>query len=113
VERGLIRRGAIVTVALAGDYGKPRPALVVQSDLYQGHASVAVCPLTTEIAAAIRETRVAMAPDAINGLRAPSQAMIDKITVAPRGKIGAVIGEADEETMRRVTRALAVFLGVV
>ena len=30
----LIKRGDIVTCALSGDYGKPRPAVVVQSDLF-------------------------------------------------------------------------------
>ncbi|MHB8211101.1 MAG: type II toxin-antitoxin system PemK/MazF family toxin [Acidithiobacillus sp.] len=29
-----MNRGAVVVVALQGDYGKPRPALVVQSDMF-------------------------------------------------------------------------------
>lgn len=29
-----MRRGDIVTIALQGDYGKPRPALIIQSDLF-------------------------------------------------------------------------------
>lgn len=27
-----MKRGDIITVALSGDYGKPRPAVVVQND---------------------------------------------------------------------------------
>lgn len=41
-----MQRGDIVTVSLPRDYGKPRPALVVQSDLLQELDSVLVCPIT-------------------------------------------------------------------
>ncbi len=37
-----MKRGDLVTIALPGDYGKPRPALVVQSDLFSEHPSVTV-----------------------------------------------------------------------
>lgn len=108
-----MRRGAFVTVVVPGDYGKPRPALVVQSDLFDRLISVVLVPLTTFDRAEPSEVRLDVAPSAENGLRDISQIMIDKVTVVPVDKIDGVIGMADEALMLRVSRALAVFLGVV
>lgn len=44
----VIQRGDLVVVALSGDYGKPRPALVVQSDDFQALPSVTVLRITSE-----------------------------------------------------------------
>ena len=45
-----MRRGDLVTIALQGDFGKPRPALVVQSDLFNtDHATVSVLPITSAV----------------------------------------------------------------
>ena len=45
-----ITRGDVVLVVAPGDYGKPRPAVVVQSDLFNPtHASVVVCPVTSDL----------------------------------------------------------------
>jgi len=106
-------RGDFVTVAIAGDFWKPRPALVVQSDLFSELPSVVVCPLTTHLRTDADQFRLDVAPTEANGLREASQITIDKITVIPGAKIGAVIGRADDTLMLRVNRALAVFLGVV
>jgi len=108
-----MRRGDFVTVAMAGDFGKPRPALVVQSDLFAELPSVVVCPLTTHLRNDADQFRLDVAPSDANGLREPSQITIDKNTVIRAAKIGAVIGMADDALMLRVNRALAVFLGVV
>lgn len=109
----LIRRGQFVTVAMTGDYGKPRPGLVVQSDLFIGLPSVVICPLTTTIRTDADQFRLDVLPSPQNGLREPSQVTIDKITVVPGGKIGAVIGMADDALLLRVNRALALFLSIV
>lgn len=106
-----MRRGDLVTVSLSGDYGKPRPALVIQSDLFSEHPSLTVLPLTSELRAAPL-FRIDVVPDADNGLRLPSQVMVDKAHTVRREKIGTPIGRLDETTMLTVTRALAVFLGV-
>lgn len=106
-------RGRFVTVATSGDYGKPRAALVVQSDLFAELPSVVICPLTTTLRDDADQFRLDEAPSPRNGLREPSQIAIDKITVVPVAKIGAAIGAADEALLLRVNRALAVFLGVV
>jgi mRNA interferase MazF len=105
-----MRRGDLVTIALSGDYGKPRPALVIQSDLFDQHPSVTILPLTSEL----RKTplfRITVEPDPGNGLRKPSQVMIDKTQTVPREKIGSTIGRLDDESLMAIDRALAVFLG--
>jgi mRNA interferase MazF len=105
-----MRRGDLVTIALPGDYGKPRPALVIQSDLFDQHPSVTILPVTSEL----RETplfRIQVEPEATNGLRKSSQVMVDKAQTVPREKIGGTIGRLDDESLLAIDRALAVFLG--
>lgn len=106
-----MKRGAIVTVALQGDLGKPRPALVIQSDLFDSHPSVTILPITSML----RPTplfRIAVEPSAENGLARPSQIMVDKPQSVARGKIGPVLGCVDDTQLLAVSRALAVFLGL-
>jgi mRNA interferase MazF len=105
-------RGQFVTIVLAGDYGKPRPALIVQSDLFAELSSIVVCLLTTSLRDDADQIRITVEPSAENGIRQVSQICIDKISVLPAGKIGAVIGQADDALMLRVTRSIAVFLGI-
>lgn len=105
-----MKRGSVVTIALSGNYGKPRPALVVQSNYFTEHPSVSVLPITSEL----RPTplfRIDVEPDEINGLRKRSQIMVDKIQTVPAEKIGKVIGVLDDATMMEVNRALALWLG--
>lgn len=106
-----MKRGDLVTVALQGSHGKPRPALIVQADGFPHSSHVAVLLLTTlERDAPLM--RVSIPATAATGLNEPSFAMLDRITTAPRDKIRAVIGEADEATMLTIARLLAVFLGL-
>ena len=105
-----MRRGDLITVALQGDLGKPRPALVIQSDLFDAHPSVTILPVTSEL----RDTplfRIRVNPTELNGLSKPSQVMVDKPQSVARKKVGAVFGRLDDEAMLAVNRALAVFLG--
>ena len=107
-----MRRGDLVTIVLQGTYGKPRPALIIQSDLFSEHPSVIIIPITSEL----RDTplfRVPVRYGESSGLRKPSEVMVDKVQTIPREKIGAVFGRLAEEDMLAVNRALAVFLGVV
>ena len=105
-----MRRGDLVTVALQGDLGKPRPALVIQSDLFDAHPSVTILPVTSELRIAPL-FRIAVNPNELNGLSRPSQIMVDKPQSIAREKVGSVMGRLDDETMLAVNRALAVFLG--
>ena len=106
-----MKRGYLVIIALKGDYGKPRPALIIQSDLFSEHPSFTILPLTSEL----RPTplfRIAIDPRAENGLRVPSQVMIDKAQTVSADKLGAVIGSLNDGELLAVTRALSVFLGI-
>ena len=106
-----MRRGDFVTVALQGDLGKPRPALVIQSDLFADHPSLTLLPVTSDLRDAPL-LRLAVAPLPANGLRVPSQIMIDKPQSVGRDKIGATIGHLDAAGMVAVNRAITVFLGL-
>jgi mRNA interferase MazF len=105
-----VKRGDLVTASLAGDSGKPRPALVIQSDLFDAHPSVTVLPVTSELRD-VPLFRVRVEPTVDNGLRKPSEVMIDKAHTIAREKIGKTIGQLDDESMLAVNRGLAVFLG--
>lgn len=105
-----LRRGDVVTVALQGDMCKPRPAMVIQSDLCDVHPSVTILPITSELRDAPL-FRIALRAGEVTGLARASQVMVDKPQSIPREKIGSVCGRADDETMLAVNRALAVFLG--
>ena len=107
----MTRRGDLVTVALQGSYGKPRPALVVQSDLLTDLESVVLCPVTSELRNAA--FRVTVEPNPVNGLRALSQVMVDKLSTLPRTKISEPFGRLDEERMKTVDRALLLVVGVI
>lgn len=104
-------RGDFVTISLQGDFGKPRPALVIQSDQFNEHATVTVLPVTgTMVAAPL--LRVTVQPDASNGLQKPSQVMVDKAMTVKRDKVGPAFGRIEADALVEVERCLAVFLGI-
>lgn len=106
-----VRRGDLVTVALQGDFGKPRPALIIQSDRFTDLGSVVILPLTsTLIDAPLLRPTVEPSPD--NGLRAPSQIMLDKPMTVKADKVGPAFGHLDDLAMIGVSRSLALFLGL-
>jgi len=106
-----LKRGDVVIVVMQGDYGKPRPALIIQSDLFSETASVVILPITsTRIEAPL--LRVEIPADAETGLRVPSDLMVDKVLTVRRDRIGQVIGQAPEEVTQAASRNLAVFLGI-
>jgi mRNA interferase MazF len=106
-----VKRGDFVTIALSGDYGKPRPALVVQADHFAALPSLTVLPLTSDL----RDEhllRITIEPTGQNGLNRPSQVMIDKITTIPRARAGKQIGVVAPRTMQVIEGALARFLAL-
>jgi mRNA interferase MazF len=105
-----MRRGELVTISLPGTYGKPRPALVIQSNLFDAHPSVTVLPVTSELRD-LPLFRVQVEPSKANGLRAVSEVMVDKAHTVAREKVGSRIGQLEDEAMRAVNRALVTFLG--
>jgi len=105
-----VRRGDLVTVAMPGDFGKPRPALVIQSDQFTDTATVSVLLISGTLVDAPL-VRLEVEPSPQNGLRKRSQVMVDKIMTVKRDKLGEPFGRLDDETMIAVNRALALFLG--
>ena len=106
-----MKRGDLVLVATPGDYGKPRPAMIVQTCLFSEHPSMTICLLTSRI----NQTplfRYSVDPDANNGLSAISQVQIDKIMTVPRLKIGEIIGKLTEKQMSEITKLLALWIGI-
>ena len=111
MPRSKARRGDIVILALLGDFGKPRPALVVQADLFAAHTTVTVLLFTSTLVDAPL-LRVTVSPNYENGLLQPSQVMVDKTMTIKRSKLGKVIGHLDAATLVEIERRLAVFLGI-
>ena len=106
-----MRRGDFVTIAMQGDFGKPRPALVIQSDSFNEHTSVTVLPVTSTLVAAPL-LRVTVPPTPESGLQKPSQVMVDKAMTVKRDKVGPAFGRIDADLLVEVERFLAVFLGI-
>lgn len=106
-----MRRGDLVTVALQGDFGKPRPALVIQSDRFDTSATVTVLLVTSTLVEAPL-FRIGVEPSVENGLRAASQIMVDKAMTVRRERIGTTIGRLDDDVMLAVERSLALWFGL-
>jgi mRNA interferase MazF len=107
-----LRRGDVLTVVLPGKFGKPRPAVLVQSDLLNPtHSTLLVCPITSFLEEAL-EFRVDIRPDAGNGLCKASQAMVDKVQAIKREKIGRVVGRLGKDVLAQIDRTLAVVIGL-
>lgn len=97
-------RGDLVTIAMQGDFGKSRPALVIQADQFSQHSSATVLPITSTMVAAPL-LRVAVQPSAENGLQKPSQVMVDKAMTVKREKIGSKLGRIDQAVLVEIGRA--------
>lgn len=106
-----MKRGDIVTVAAQGDYGKPRPAVVIQSDALNLADSVLVA-LFTSTANDAPLYRLNVEPSSANGLRSASQIMVDKILAFPRVKCGAVMGQLERQHLLALNSMLLVMIGL-
>jgi mRNA interferase MazF len=110
---GGLRRGDIVLVALKGDYGKPRPAVVIQSDVLteEDCDSVVICPMSSA-RTEVETFRVVVDPSSDNGLRAPSEVMVEKVVGVPRARLRQVVGHLDQASMHALERTLFFVLGL-
>jgi mRNA interferase MazF len=106
-----IARGDLVSAVLAGDYGKPRPVLIMQDDAFGSLHSLTVLPLTSDLQPS-PAVRIRVEPSRGNGLQKLSEIMVDKTQTVTRSKIGRRIGFLDEATMRAASVALRQFLGL-
>ncbi len=104
-----MRRGDVVTVVA----GKPRPAIVVQSDHLLPYPMIIVVPLTSDIDARPPPfTRMTVDPSPINGLRSVSQIMVDRIIGLPSTGLRPTNGRLEEDKLTELTRLLALWLGI-
>jgi mRNA interferase MazF len=107
-----MRRGDVVTVAASGDYGKPRPAVIVQSDAFpETHASVVVCQITSKLFDA-PDFRITIDPSRANGLRMTSQIVADKPVTVRLERVGKIVGRLVADDIRRLNAALAFVMGL-
>jgi mRNA interferase MazF len=107
-----MKRGDLVVAVFPGEYGNPRPAIIVQtSATSESHPSLTLCPLTSDLDE-FPEVRVRIAPSSDTNLRAASDAMVDKLHTLPRAKVRARIGSIDSEAQRSLDTALRVWLGL-
>ncbi len=106
-----MKRGDVAIVSVPGNYGKPRPAIVIRSDRIAQTDSVLVCLLTsTERVAPLY--RLALEPTRGNGLRVPSQIMTDKIHAMRRDRVSGPIGSLSVEDVERLNTALSLVVGL-
>ena len=108
-----MRRGDVVIVPGGPDYGKSRPAVVVQTDaVTQVWNSVIVCPLSSHETAVPTFARIDLRPSAENGLRKNSQIVVDKITTYPIDKVHGPIGRIDDQALKVLNSSLILILGL-
>ena len=106
-----MRRGDIVTVAMQGDFGKPRPAVVIQTDALLGTRHVIVCPLTSS-GSDLPAMRYQIEATPENGLRADSLVMLNNVSTVSRARCGDVLGSLSAEQMTAINERLAFVLGL-
>ncbi|MET3892590.1 mRNA interferase MazF [Bosea sp. OAE506] len=106
-----MKRGDIVIVAASGDYSKPRPAVVVQSDgMPANHPSIVVCQMTSLLSEA-SDFRITLEPTIANGLRLRCQIMVDKPTTVKTERISRSIGRLTTDELSRLDKSLGAVLG--
>lgn len=101
-----------MTTVVAGDYGKPRPGVVIQSDFLRPTDSILICLVTSTLRDA-PTYRLSIGPEGGTGLRVASQVQLDKVMAVPRERIGGVIGRLPDETLAELNRRLAFIIGLV
>jgi len=107
-----MERGDIIVCALSGDYGKPRPAVVIQSDLFNPtHNSITICPITSHLIEAPL-FRLSLKPNKLTGLTLYSQIMIDKIATIKFEKVTKKIGELSSEEIEELNSTLKLWLNL-
>ena len=108
-----MRRGDIVTVAAGSGFGgKPRPALVIQDDAYLHISTVLIALISSDDRAARLSVSVTVDPTAVNGLRTRSYVMVHELVTVRIEKLDNHIGVLEDVLLRRVNRALIMFMGL-
>jgi mRNA interferase MazF len=106
-----VKRGELWTVSGGTHAQKPRPALIIQDDLFAASESIILLPLTSQLTDAPL-LRLTVEPGQLTGLESVSQIMVDKLTTVRRANLGRRVGRVDAKTMVAVEQSLAIFLGL-
>jgi mRNA interferase MazF len=106
-----LKRGDIIAVAPPGEFGKPRPALVIQSNLSLPGPTITFLPITSDLNR-VPLIRIPVEPSATNGLLKPSEVMVDMIQTSSASRVGKIIGHLDRQNMQLVEAALLIHLGL-
>lgn len=107
------RGDVVVGSTRSGFGGKPRPALVIQSDAYSGISTVILALMSSDDDASRIDSNITVEPSPENGLRKRSWVMVHSLATARVDEIDQRIGAIDSVTMQRVDLALLLFLGLV
>jgi mRNA interferase MazF len=108
---GGLKRVDLVAIAVQGEFGKPRPALVIRANPFEAHSTFTVL-LTSSTMVDAPIFRITIQPSLQNGLQKPSQVMVDKAMTFLADKVGVTIGQLDPDSLLAVDRSLAIFLGI-
>ncbi|MBK8460442.1 MAG: type II toxin-antitoxin system PemK/MazF family toxin [Micropruina sp.] len=106
-----MKRGEIWTVAGGVYAAKPRPALIIQEDLFGETTSVTVVPLTSTLTDA-PFLRVRISNSDLAGLDRVNDIMVDKLTTIHRSNVHNRLGRLASEQLVEVEQALMAFLGL-
>ena len=108
-----MRRGDIITVIAPGDFGKPRPAVIIQGDTLNhadpGSTIVALMTSTLRDAPLLRLT---IDPSPENGLKKVSQVQTNRIVTIKTERIGTTIGHLNDNQTVELNRLLALSIGL-
>jgi mRNA interferase MazF len=108
-----VNRGDIWTVAGGVYAAKPRPAVIVQDDLFDATSSVAVVPMTSSLLdAPLIRIRISGGDGRLSGLDHDSDVMIDKLTTVRRSNVHTRVGRLTAEQLVEIERAIMAFLGL-
>ncbi len=108
-----VNRGEIWTVAGGVYAAKPRPAVIIQDDLFDSTSSVTVAPMTsTLLDAPLMRIRIAGGDGRLSGLDHDSDVMVDKLTTVRRANVHSRLGRLTAEQVVEVERAMMAFLGL-
>jgi mRNA interferase MazF len=107
-----LKRGDVIKAVLPGEYGKPRPCLVIQTDRLAKLDSVILCPLTSDMVTD-GPTRFAVPAGGEGGLVVESLVMVDKVTAVSRSRCREYIGRLDAAMMQQIDARLAFVIGLM
>jgi mRNA interferase MazF len=107
-----VNRGDIVSIATGRSFGgKPRPALIIQADIFERLGNVVTLPITSVLADHESSIRIRIVPDSVNGLRIISEVMTDLPVTVPKTHVGKKIGSLARSDLMKVEHALLMLLG--